>query len=248
MKKITLLCLLLAGMLLVSNRAYAEGPIFKFWAAEDSCIIGPSAAYNSNNYNYLNYLRVRDRDYDDSVSKSNQVTCRTLIKFSDADLATLSGLDIVSASLYLYEYERFRDIPGADTIELFGVTGVWDEVAVTWNTQPTYEETSSASRIFDEANNSPGWKSWESSEFTTLVEDWVTGAEDNNGLMLQDDFDDTFNEIDIFFHRREHLGGTSIYRPYLEITATPEPFSAVLFGIGAGFLGILKVRRRRRKG
>jgi hypothetical protein len=246
MKKTSLLCLLLAGMLLVSNRAYAEGPIFKFWAAEDSCIIGPYSYYSGNNYGAEDWLRVRDRDNNPLVHPNNQVTCRTLIKFNDADLAALSGLDIVSASLYLYEYERFRDILGADTIELFGVTGVWDEATVTWTGQPTYEETISASRIFDEANNSPGWKSWESSEFTTLVEDWVTGAEDNNGLMLQDDIDDSFNSFNVRFRSSEY--SVSDFRPYLSITATPEPISAVLFGIGAGFLGILKVRRRRRKG
>jgi hypothetical protein len=165
-------------------------------------------------------------------------------------LAELSGWDIVSVSLSLYEYNRDRNNSGSDTINLFGVTEAWDEMSVKWVNQPTYEETSSASRIFGEddynagVGNYNGWKVWEGSEFTTLVEDWVTGAKDNNGLMLEDDIDGVFSEMNVWFYSSEC--SSSAVRPYLTITATPEPFSAVLFGIGAGFLGIIKVRRRRK--
>jgi hypothetical protein len=248
MKNRTLLYLLLAGMLLVSTQAYAEEEIFTLWAEEDSFVL--SGPWAGNNFGNATYLRVRDSDEEEGAPY--QSTSRSLIKFSDADLDTLSGWNIVDVSLSLYEYNRDRNNSGADTLNLFGVTGPWNEGSVTWDTQPTYEGTNVASRIFGEddynagVGNYNGWKVWQGSEFNTLVEDWVTGAKDNNGLMLEDDIDGAFNEMNVWFYSSEC--SSSAVRPYLTITTTtaPEPISAVLFGIGAGCLGIFGSRRRRK--
>jgi hypothetical protein len=243
MKKITVLFLLLAGMLLVFTQAYADVE-FKFWADEDS-YISKRDIWADSNYGDSTFLRVRDLDttsYPDYVS-------RTLLKFSDADLAELSGWDIVSASLHLYEYDRSGSST-ADEINLFRVTKDWAEDTVTWNNwalgEQPHANLRTAYRTFDTDDTTPGWRKWEGG-LANIVQWWVTGAEDNFGLMLENDLDGLYGEMNVEFRSSDYLGGTSIYRPYLKITATPEPFSAVLFGIGAGFLGIVKVRRRKRK-
>ena len=237
MKRILVLSVFVVGILLFSTQVYANGYLkFKFWADEDSFI---TKYYGCSNYGSWQHLKVRDVDSESCPDRLS----RTLIKFSDEDLSSLSGLEIISASLHLYEYRRTTSST-SDEINLFRVTQDWTEDSVTWNNQPDHAAQRITRRVFTKDDKTPGWRGWYG--LANLVDWWVTGEKANYGIILENDEDGVFGQMNVRFHSSEYLDGTSIRRPYLKITATPEPFSAVLFGIGAGFLGLCGAYRRRK--
>lgn len=245
MKKISLVSVLLAGMLLFSAQAFAvDEQVFNFWADEATYV---NREWPSGNFNHLDQLRVRDardiiQDVDGNFVTYDRLYSRTYLKFSDTDLAQLDGLDIISAALYMYETERKPNTSSNDDMNLNRVTSDWSAADVTWATRPS--TTSAANRMaysyFSESDTTPGWRAWTGS-LATLVGWWVNDEKPNYGIMLENDKDLEFNEMNSIFAK------SGDFRPYLNITATPEPFSVVLFGIGGGLLGIFGARRRRRR-
>ncbi|MBN2097943.1 MAG: DNRLRE domain-containing protein [Candidatus Omnitrophica bacterium] len=248
MKKIALLALGLMSLLLLSSQAVAvepQGPPspgveLKFWAMEDTYI---TERYGNTNYGSEEYLRVRDKQTDTS-----NLFSRSLLKFDQQDLVNkLAGKQILSASLHLYEYSRDGATSLADEIDLFRVTSDWAENDVTWNTSPTFATQRTAYRTFDGDDTTPGWRKWED-DLINIVQWWIDGVQNNFGLMLENDLDQLYNQMNVKFRSSEYLvpdGSSGIYRPYLKITVIPEPASAILFGIGSGLIGIFTARRRK---
>lgn len=229
-----LFVLLVAGILLISARAYAvTGTEFQFWA-DEATYINREMGY-STNYGSAEYLRVRDASTPNSTPPYPNLFSRTLLKFTDSDLAQLSGLTILSASLHLYEYERTASST-SDEVNLRRATSDWDEDDVTWETRPTFAART-AYRLFDSTDTTPGWRSWQGS-LADIVGWWVTGAESNYGLMLENDWDGEIKEINSKFYSDDYTyTGDTSFHPYLRITATPEPVSSILLVLGAGCLG-----------
>jgi len=237
MKKKTLFLLCAVAVVFLSTQAYADVE-YKFWAMEDSYI---TERYATSNYGTSATMRVRDKQ-----TTTSNLFSRALIKFNDADLAQLSGLEILSASVHLFECGRDAATSSEDRVNLFRVTEDWAEGTVNWDNQPGYAVELSRSRLFDADDPTPGWRKWDNLE--TLASSWVTGTADNYGIMLENDLDGLYNEMNVRFRSTEYLtadGDRGIYRPYLKITATPEPFSAVLFGLGSCLFGAYAIRKKK---
>jgi len=97
---------------------------------------------------------------------------RSFVQFSPDNLPE----DIISATLRLRSYYG----PGHNSngvLEAFNVLEDWNEITVTWNTQPDYDPVAIASAAFQ---NEDGWVEL---DVTTLYRQWKSGAP-NCGIML----------------------------------------------------------------
>jgi len=237
MKRKTFFVFLVGFFFCISSHAFAKE--FKFWAFEDS-YVNAAEEWADRNYGDSEYLRVRDLDnnnFSDYIS-------RTFIRFDQNDLMdALSGLDIISASLHLYEYDRGTNSSTEDEVNLFRVTEKWTEDSITWNNQPAHANQRITYRLFSSDDTTPGWRGWYGLD--NLVEWWVTGEKPNYGIMLENDLDGQYTQMNVKFRSSEYYpgGNPSIYRPYLKVVATPEPASFLLFGMGAGLLGLYRRRK-----
>ena len=255
MKKLFFVGLVLVGAVLVASQVYADVEV-KFWADGDSYVTERDEWANKN-YGGDAALRVRDTD----MTGYENYTSRTYLNFdNDEMVSSFSGVDmgLVTFSLHLYEYARVdRDVSplnDEDGINLYDAANSWSEMGITWNNQPG-GNTKVASRMFDGADVISGpdptlfWRSWQGDALDDLVKSWVDGTESNYGFMLENDLDGTYNEMEVAFRSRQYQigdGSEGIYRPYLKAVITPEPVSMVLFGVGAGCMGLFGARKRKK--
>lgn len=89
------------------------------------------------------------------------------------------GITINSAKLYLYHYVT-QDDPGTLTIVVHRLLDLWDESTVTWNNQPSYDDTVEAS--LTKSADTYGYWVW---DITDLVKKWVSQGYPNYGLILR---------------------------------------------------------------
>jgi hypothetical protein len=105
---------------------------------------------------------------------------RTLVQF---DLSPLpAGATIVSAKLQLYQVgwngpTQYNIWPDAV------LRPAWTEAAVTWATQPTFANQGDPPVPIDTSN---GWKAW---DVFNIVGNWVSGKNENLGIVLRGDGD-----------------------------------------------------------
>lgn len=216
------LAALLAICCAMSAQGIAQASIFVFTPEADALVSSSSA---DTNYGANTYLNIRDRS---GLSEA-------YLRFSDLDLAQLSGLSIESATLGMYQYQ-FTYSPG-DDIALHKVTGAWDEASLTWNNKPGYEALAQSS--LNLASGNLMWREWGGLE--GLVGDWLTGS--NYGLVLENWEDGVKEELTTRFYSSQTP--TVANRPYLKVSAwasdstpdpvpvaTPEPPSSLLLASG----------------
>jgi len=70
----------------------------------------------------------------------------------------------------------------------------WSETTVTWNTEPAWGPVRAECQV----GSAPGWYDW---VITGLVEDWVSGAQDNYGMEIIGD--EAIQQRERAFHSRE---------------------------------------------
>ncbi|HOW43195.1 MAG TPA: DNRLRE domain-containing protein [Candidatus Omnitrophota bacterium] len=191
---------------------------YVFWPSEDAWVNDASPEVN---YGNNTYMTVRDRSG----------LAEAYLKFSEADLGVLRGQTIKSASLFAYEYSGTNS-PG-DALNLHAVTQAWSESGITWNTRPAYEAVAVSSLGIGDPVE--GWRQWKGIEPTLNA--WAQGSA-NYGFVLENNLDAMNNELNARFYASEYTGRE--LRPYLKVTTTPEPVSMVLFGLGAGVLGVAR--------
>jgi len=204
---------------------------FMFWPTEDAWVnqSSPDANYGNNTY-----LGVKDRSGN----------AEAYLKWSESDLDSLTGSDIASASLCLYQYQGTYS-PG-DTIDVHQVTSDWSEGSITWNSRPSFEIPAACFLNLDSGNNQ--WREWPGLENT--IASWVGGS--NYGLVLENNKDGVAGELFTRFYSSEY--SSPELRPCLKITTTtattttPEPLSIVLFGLGGGMLCLARLRRKKEQG
>jgi len=184
----------------------------------------PEANYGNNTY-----MSVKDRSG----------LAEAYLRFSQKELSSLAGLPIVSASLCLYQYQGTNS-PG-DEIIAHRVTSAWDEATVSWNLRPAYEPSSATVLDIAGEANTVGWREWPGLE--TVVKQWQENG--NFGLALENNRDKFEGELYARFYSSEY--SNSALRPYLKVTAAPEPVSMLLFGIGGGMLAIKRYKDHRLK-
>ena len=150
-------------------------------------------------------------------------------------ISSLSGKDIISASLYLYQYNA---TPGTDAnIKIHDVTGSWTESTLKWNNQPTSDYHIVTPMTFTSQDSANGWRQWDGLE--NLVTTWANDGKTNYGIMLEDDIYGNW----AMFYSKECLN-TNL-RPYLVVTtAAPEPISSALFLLGGASLALLRKRKK----
>jgi hypothetical protein len=220
-KKVVVLLLLVLGLMLCGQRNSFADQEFTFIVEQDAWVneSNPDENYGSNTY-----LSVKDRSG----------LAEAYLRFSDADLGLLKGLQLTSATLFLNQYQ-YNYSPG-DQIQLHRVVSDWSEGALSWNAKPLYEAESISSINLTEGNNV--WREWVGLE--SCVNSWVNGQ--NYGLALENNKDGQSNELFARFYSSESL--TQDARPYLRVTAAPEPVSSLLFLVGgASLAGIRRFRK-----
>lgn len=217
--------ILAAGFVLAaSGFAFAEQS-YMFPAAQDAWV---NEANPTANYGNATYMSVKDRSG----------LAEGYLSFNQADLDDLLGKPITSASLFLYQYQGTNS-PG-DTLNLHPITSDWDESAVSWDTRPGYTAVPVSSLAINGESNTVGWREWTGLEST--VSSWA--GKSHFGLALENNKDSQNEECFSRFYSSEY--SNTALRPYLKVTAAPEPVSLVLFGIGGGVLGLKRWRELRK--
>jgi hypothetical protein len=224
--KASALTAILAVILISFYFAAFAGEEFKFPAIEDAWVNedNPAANYGNNSY-----LSIKDR------SKSAEA----FIKFGGNGLGALAGKNIVSASLWLYQYACTYS-PG-DTISAHQVGADWNESEITWDNKPMFQKETISALDLNSGNNQ--WREWPRLE--SLVSSWINNG--NYGLALENNTDLNNEELFARFYSSEFSDIEK--RPYLQVQTADiqpaiEPISASLLIIGGGILGLARLRRR----
>ncbi|MFH0985865.1 MAG: DNRLRE domain-containing protein [Candidatus Omnitrophota bacterium] len=219
MKKILLLVTIVLGI--SSASAFAlDVPAF-------SDVPTDSVHASSNWNNYSGYL-VNPTDQSSKqlwTGKwyNNTLNTRSYLQF------TLPTLSIASASLMLYSFENDA-AQGNSSVSVYATSTGWNEATMTWNDQPVLIGSALATTT---VGKTFGWYSWDISEYASSL---VPGATLSLAL--------TSTGPGHSYYARESSTG---FGPKLSITTTPEPVSMVLFGLGAGVLGLAQFRRNKKK-
>ncbi len=172
---------------------------------------------------------------------------RSLIDFN---LDSLAGCTIQSATLTLYANTGWGTNSGLKAMDIYRVTRAWDEDDATWNsadvgvpwTTPGGDFTGTGGGPYATSNANPANNQPTSWDVTTLVAEWVSGAQANDGLMLL-----SYEGNRLTFWSNNY--GVEAYRPSLEVQylppppPVPEPVTAALLALnGLGLAGYLRRR------
>ncbi|MDP2869563.1 DNRLRE domain-containing protein [Methyloversatilis sp.] len=193
-----------------------------------------------------NFLGTADTDPrfgDGGVERAHDT--KTLIRF-DLGLLNLTSAGVASATINLYGVPSLSpfESPSAEhpaTTEMFRVLEAWNESSVTWETAPMTAMTASSSTVQNSVN------SWVSFDATALVRSWLDNPSSNYGVLLAQrdvvEFDVDGNSRYVGALYASSASADASMRPFLQISAVPEPSSVLMMGAG---LGLLLVARRRR--
>jgi hypothetical protein len=195
---------------------------FTFRPLEDAWVneANPTAGYGN-----ATYMSVKDRSG----------LAEAYLRFSQADLNSLSGKPITSGSLFLYQYQGTNS-PG-DVINVHSITSDWTESTVSWSNRPAYEAVPVSSLAVAGDADTTGWREW--TGLGNTVASWAGNP--HFGLALENNADLKNEELYARFYSSEYSNAD--FRPYLKVTAAPEPVSMVLFGLGAGVMGLKRWRQ-----
>lgn len=155
---------------------------------------------------------------------------RSLLRF---DVSSLSGTDVQSASLNLYETSSASCT--ATQVDVYDLSANWGGTT-NWNTQPSQNQLwASASTSAGGGGGCPaGWTSFSSggsgaNTFQQLVQDWASGTLPNYGVELAAD-----NETSTANYKQfSSLNATGNY-PYIAVTYNSYPSSPTLRYPGDG--------------
>ena len=222
--RVLLTAIAAAGVLCLCASCAIAGQVFTFWAEQDSWV---NESNPGANYGNSTYMSVKDRS---GLSEA-------YIRFSDKDIASLSGISIKSASLFTYQYQGTNS-PG-DLVAVHKVLSDWGENVITWNDKPSYDSNALGSINIGGETNTSGWREWPGIE--AVLASWSDGG--NFGLALENNGDNVKEELFSRLYSSEY--SNSALRPYLKVTAAPEPVSMALFGLGGAVIGVKRMWKRR---
>ncbi len=133
--------------------------------------------------------------YDDKSDPDGKIA-RGLIKFDVSHLP--HGAHVQEATLRIY-YKGYWDFPGyVDTITAYQARGHWQEMHVTWQNKPGFGNRYGRVRIT--ADNNWGWRQL---SVTDLVQSWLDGSIENDGVMLRGEEASGTNSSRRSFYTRE---------------------------------------------
>jgi hypothetical protein len=218
MRKLVVLGLMILG---VVSAASAQNT-YTFQASEDGWV---NEANPTVNYGNNTYLSVKDRSG----------LAEAYFRFSQAEIDQLAGQPIAAASLFLYQYQGTNS-PG-DILSLHRLNSDWSESTLVWNNRPGYDLAVVGALNITGESNTIGWREWTGLENT--VSSWSGNS--NFGLVLENNQDLQNEELFARFYSSEY--SDPALRPYLKVTATPEPISATLFLLGGGAFSFIPKKR-----
>jgi hypothetical protein len=172
---------------------------------------------------------------------------RTLIGF-DLGMLSLAPAMVASATLNLYALPALRAFESPNemnpvTTDLRRVTQAWGETTATWDTAPSVDSMSFATVVQNGVNQ------WVRFDVTGLVRDWLQQPASNFGVELSQR---EVVEMEVPGQRDRYFA--SLYassasddaalRPYLSISAVPEPSTWALWACGAAVVAWIGRRRR----
>lgn len=152
---------------MINNRTYPDvietpqNQTFYTTSGNDTYV---SQLYPTTNYGSAAYMRV----YGTAGMRN-----RSLVQFDLSAIPAYSRIE--SAKLRLYQE---NPASGLVDIGAHGIEASWTEGTVTWNTQPSYE---AGPVDITTVTPDPGWAEW---DVKKLVQRWVNGTFDNNGIAL----------------------------------------------------------------
>jgi hypothetical protein len=150
------------------------------------------------------------------------------IKF---DLSSVPPVDF-TATLNMYYYSYQDTNPAGRPLALYRALSDWDEITLSWNTQPPYPAQPST---FSLVPGSYGWMTW---DVTSDVQDFVNGVETNYGWKIADEMYWGMPYIPTTRFRTNDYGSLI---PYLEIeieTTSDPPYTPTIDGPTSGELGV----------
>ncbi len=117
---------------------------------------------------------------------------RSLIKFDLTSIPIDEEID--QAKLFLYGYlskanGTSESLSGANYTLLCPITSGWDEMSVTWNTQPTFDKNRAI--LLDSCNTITDYEI----DVTEHIQDIVNGTYENNGWMLILETEETYRRM-----------------------------------------------------
>lgn len=127
-------------------------------------------------------------------------------------------------SAYLYLYKNSATTAASD-INAYSTTTLWTEGDLTWNNKPS----TSGDPITASVGTDTGWYYW---NVTSLAQS-VAGGDFALAMTSPTGVLNKFNSDE-----------ASTYKPYLSVTAVPEPVSTILFLTGGAVLAARKFRRK----
>ena len=223
--RVLLAAILAASTVLGGLGAAFADQTFLIQVAQDAWV---NEANPTANYGNSTYMSVKDRSG----------LAEGYLRFAQADLNTLINQPVTSASLFLYQYQGTNS-PG-DTINVHSITTDWDEATTSWANRPGYAANPVSSLAVSGDTNTIGWREW--TGLGTTVANWKTNP--HFGLALENNKDAQNEELYARFYTSEY--SNAAFRPYLKVTAAPEPVSMVLFSLGGGLLGLKRWRECKR--
>jgi hypothetical protein len=171
---------------------------------------------------------------------------RTLLQF-DLGFVALAAGQVANATINLYALPAlgaFESPTAANpvTTNLRRVTDNWGETSVTWETAPGVASPVVSSFTQDSVNR------WVSFDVTSLVRDWLSDPASNQGIELSQS-----GVVDIEVPGRRDRYFASLYassnaadaslRPFLAVTAVPEPSTYALMIAGLAAVGWMARRK-----
>ena len=155
-------------LLLITSVAVADTIVLDPIA--DSPLFGysPDSNFGSQDYGYWGY-------YNGGL--------RSLIQY---DLSSLTGSTVISAQLSWEYYLNYGS--GANMWACKVTGGAWDEMSVTWNTQPAYDETADGRLLDIPWNTGSGIVTYDcTAEALPIIQDWIDNPSYNYGMLLRKD-------------------------------------------------------------
>ena len=106
---------------------------------------------------------------------------RALIQFDFSSIPSQTSIAKAELSLYWKPYSNLTDQTGENAFSIYRVTQPWTESTVTWNNQPTFNNTPKVAVPKTMAVD----QSLLNIDVTTMVQDMINNPSSNFGFMLQ---------------------------------------------------------------